>query len=157
MVWERQSSGRPNVVQTQNFLDWRARNRSFSDISAIYAISTNLAGDGEPAQVPCMAVTAGFFEILQTAPLIGRVIGASDDVAGAPPVTVLSYGLWQRRFGGRPDVLKEVNPGGTLPQIIGVMPEAFDFPPPAPISTRRCGSILRKPSRGTQLSIRSSP
>ena len=129
MVWERQSSGRPNVVQTQNFLDWRARNRSFSDISAIYAISTNLAGDGEPAQVPCMAVTAGFFEILQTAPLIGRTIAASDDVPGAPPVTVLSYGLWQRRFGGRPDVLgRKLELGGTPSQIIGVMPEAFDFP-----------------------------
>ena len=129
MVWERQSSGRPNVVQTQNFLDWRARNRSFSDISAIYAISTNLAGDGEPAQVPCMAVTAGFFEILQTAPLIGRTIAASDDVPGAPPVTVLSYGLWQRRFGGRPDVLgRKVDLGGTPSEIIGVMPEAFDFP-----------------------------
>ena len=82
MVWERQSFGRPNVIQTQNFLDWRARNRSFSDISAIYAISMNLAGDGEPVQVPCMAVTAGFFEILRTAPLIGRTIAASRRRAG---------------------------------------------------------------------------
>src|SRR5712671_4001969 len=67
MVWERQPFGRTNVIQTQNFLDWRARNQSFSRIAAIYAFSMNLSGDGEPVQVPGMRVSAGFFEILGVA------------------------------------------------------------------------------------------
>jgi predicted permease len=129
MVWERQPFGRTNVIQTQNFLDWRARNRSFSNISAIYGISMNLAGDGEPVQIPGMRITAGFFEILRVPPLLGRTIAAGDDVPGAPRVTVLSYGLWQRRFGGRLDVLgRKIDLEGAPTEIIGVMPDEFAYP-----------------------------
>jgi len=129
MVWERQPFGRSNVIQTQNFLDWRARNRSFTQISAIYSISMNLSGDGEPVQIPGMRITAGFFEILRTPPFLGRTIAPSDDVPGAPAVCVLSYGLWQRRFGGKVDVLgKKINLEGLPVEIIGVMPEGFQFP-----------------------------
>src|SRR5262245_56703201 len=98
MVWERQPNGRTNVIQTQNFLDWRARNRSFSAISCIYGISMNLSGDGEPVQLPGMAVSAGFFEILRVAPILGRTFSSDEDVPGGRLVAVLSYGLWQRRF-----------------------------------------------------------
>ncbi len=129
MVWERQPFGRSNVIQTQNFLDWRARNRSFSQISAIYGISMNLSGDGEPVQIPGMRITAGFFEILRTAPLFGRTIAATDDVPGAKGVCVLSYGLWQRRFGGRLDVVgKKIDLEGSPVEVIGVMPEGFAYP-----------------------------
>jgi putative ABC transport system permease protein len=129
IVWERQPFGRSNVIQTQNFLDWRAHNRSFTQIAAIYAISMNLSGDGEPVQIPGMRITAGFFEILRTAPILGRTIAPSDDVPGAPAVCVLSYGLWQRRFGGKVDALgKKINLEGVPVEIIGVMPEGFRFP-----------------------------
>lgn len=129
MVWERQPFGRSNVIQTQNFLDWRARNRSFSQIAAIYGISMNLAGDGEPVQIPGMRITAGFFEILGTPPLIGRTINNADDVLGASRVAVLNYGLWQRRFGGRLDVLgKKIDLEGVPVEVIGVMPEGYMFP-----------------------------
>jgi putative ABC transport system permease protein len=129
MVWERQPFGRANVIQTQNFLDWRARNKSFSQISAIYGISMNLSGDGEPVQIPGMRITSGFFEILRTAPFIGRTIAASDDIPGANKVAVLSYGLWQRRFGGRLDVVgKRIDLEGASTEVIGVMPEGFAYP-----------------------------
>ncbi|MGA3201999.1 MAG: ABC transporter permease, partial [Bryobacteraceae bacterium] len=129
MVWERQPFGRSNVIQTQNFLDWRAHNRSFTQISAIYAISMNLSGDGEPVQIPGMRITAGFFEILRTAPILGRTIAPADDVPGAPAVCVLSFGLWQRRFGGKVEALgKKINLEGSPVEIIGVMPEGFRFP-----------------------------
>src|SRR5215471_4934126 len=65
MVWERLLPGtRNNVIQTQNFLDWRARNQSFSRIACLFGLAMNLSGDGEPVQVPGVAVSAGFFEIL---------------------------------------------------------------------------------------------
>ena len=105
MVWERQPFGLFNVIQTQNFLDWRIRYRSFTQIAALFQIAMNLSGDGEPVQIPGMRITAGFFEILRAALFIGRTISPHDDLPGAPAVCVLSYGLWQRRFGGRMDVL----------------------------------------------------
>jgi putative ABC transport system permease protein len=129
MVWEHQPFGRPNVIQTQNFLDWRARNKSFTQISAFFPIAMNLSGDGEPVQIPGIRITAGFFEILRTQPFIGRSIAPSDDVPGATAVCVLSYGLWQGRFGGRMDVLgKKIDLEGSPAEVIGVMPEGFQYP-----------------------------
>ena len=129
MVWERQPGGRPNVVQTQNFLDWRSRNRSFERMAGLFGLFTNLSGDTDPIQIPGLRVSAGFFEILRTAPLLGRAILPADDVPGAPPVTVLSYGLWQRRFGGRSDIVgRRLVLDGSPAEIVGVMPEDFAFP-----------------------------
>jgi putative ABC transport system permease protein len=76
-----------------------------------------------------MRITAGFFEILRVSPLFGRAIAAGDDVPGARRVTVLSYGLWQRRFGGRMDVLgRKIDLDGAPTEVIGVMPDGFAYP-----------------------------
>ena len=129
MVWEVQPSKRTNVVQTQNFLDWRARNRAFENIAALFQIPTNLEIGGEAVQLPGLRVTAGFFEILGTPPLLGRAIRREDDVPGAPSVVVLSYGLWQREFGGRRDAVgQHLNVAGRPAEVIGVMPPDFVFP-----------------------------
>jgi putative ABC transport system permease protein len=129
MIWERPPrSNHHNVVQTQNFLDWRARNRSFEDVAAMFQFPFNLEGSGDPVQVPGLRVTAGFFEILGTRPLLGRVIGRADDVPGTPEVVVLSYELWQRRFGGRRNIIGEKIAGPGNPLVIGVMPPPFGVP-----------------------------
>ncbi len=129
MVWDRQPSGRSNVVQTQNFLDWRQRNRSFENIAAMFQMAMNLETGGEAIQVPGLRVTAGFFEILGTPPMLGHAIRPEDDVPGAPSVVVLSYGLWERRFGGRPDAVgQRLMVGGQPAEVIGVMPPGFVFP-----------------------------
>src|SRR3984957_2134119 len=131
MVWERPpETGHNNVVQTQNFLDWRARNRSFENMAAVFQISTNLEGQGEAVLLPALRVTAGVFEILEVPPLIGRTIRAADDIPNAPCVTVLSYGLWQRRFGGQPGVIgtKLSLAAGPGCEVIGVMPAGFALP-----------------------------
>jgi putative ABC transport system permease protein len=129
MVWERSPAGHNNVIQTQNFLDWRARNRSFSQISCIYGFSMNLSGEGDPVQVPGLLVTSGFFELLGVPPMLGRIIGDPDTRPGAPPVIILSYGIWQRRFGGRPEVIgRKIAIGGAPTEIVGVMPRDFAFP-----------------------------
>ena len=129
MVWERQPSGRHNVVQTHNFLDWRSRNRSFLNIAAYVSVPANLSGDGDPVQVPGLRVTAGIFEILGVPPVLGRTIRPEDDAVGAPAVAVLSNGLWQRRLGGRADALgRKVLVNGAACEIIGVMPAGFAVP-----------------------------
>jgi putative ABC transport system permease protein len=129
MVWERQPSGRQNVVQTQNFLDWRARNRSFENISAMLQISMNLETGGEAVQIPGLRTTAGFFEILGTPPMLGRTLRREDDLPDAPAVVVLSYGFWQRLFGGRAGAVgQRLILGGRPAEVIGVMPAEFVFP-----------------------------
>lgn len=130
MIWELPPhSSHHNVVQTQNFLDWRARNRSFEDIAAMFQFPFNLEGSGEPVQLPGLRVTAGFFEILGARPLLGRVISRADDVPDTAWVVVLSYELWQRRFGGRRDIIGEkiAGPGNPF-EVIGVMPPVFGVP-----------------------------
>ncbi len=130
MIWELPPrSSHRNVVQTGNFLDWRKRNHSFENVAAMFQIPFNLEGSSEPVQIPALRVTAGFFEILGTSPLLGRSIRTEDDVADTPWVVVLSYGLWQRRFGGRRDVIgrKIAGPGNAF-EVIGVMPPGFYVP-----------------------------
>jgi putative ABC transport system permease protein len=130
MVWERPPEREHrNVVQTQNFLDWRSRNRSFEAIAAVHSIPMNLSGEGEPVQVPGLRVSAGFFEILGVPPVIGRAISERDDIGGAPVTVVLSYGLWQRRFGGALDALgRKIMVNGSSAEVVGVMPPGFAFP-----------------------------
>jgi putative ABC transport system permease protein len=133
MVWERPPQGKlTNVVQTQNFLDWNAHNRSFEGIAAIWATPVNLAGEGDPVQTPGMYVSADFFRVLGVAPLLGRTIRAEDDIRGANCVAVLGYGLWQGRYGGRADVLGRKIRGSASEaagcEVVGVMPAGFRFP-----------------------------
>ena len=130
MVWETQpNTGRPNVVQTGNYLEWRKRNRSFARMAALLRFSVNLEAGGEAVQVPGMIVAGDFFETLGVHPLLGRTFRAEDDLPNAPRVMVLSYGLWQRRFGGRADAIGSKIIGATFPtEVIGVMPPGFRMP-----------------------------
>ena len=95
-VWEgtTKSKGSRNVVNAWNFLDWRERNRSFEGIAAVQSLTTNVTINGEPVALPGMQVSANFFSILRVPPWIGRSFAADDENA-----VILSYGLWQRRFG----------------------------------------------------------
>jgi predicted permease len=130
MVWEtRASTEKPNVVQTGNFVEWRKRNRSFDSMAALVARPVNLEGSGEAVQVPGLRVTAGFFETLGTPPLLGRTIRPEDDTWTAPGTVLLSYGFWQRRFGGRTDAIgRKVTVDRHVCVVIGVMPQGFHLP-----------------------------
>src|SRR5437773_2109615 len=120
-----------NLVAPQNFLDWRARQDVFSGLAAIgYAsISLRPAEQKEPEVLTSLAVTADFFPVLGVKPLIGRTFTIDNEVDGNARVAVISYRLWQRRFGGSPDVLGQRLPGqlGDF-EILGVMPPAFAYP-----------------------------
>ena len=135
MVWETQpNTGQPNVVQTGNYLEWRERNRVFDHMAALFRFPVNLEAGSEAVQVPGMIVTADFFETLGIRPLLGRTFRREDDVPNAPRVAVLSYGFWQRHFGGRANVIGRRIAAGTVPtEVIGVMPPAFRMPTEAPV------------------------
>lgn len=117
-------------VQTQNFLDWRDRNHSFEHVAALQQIPVNLVdGSANAEQVNGLRVSADFFPLLGVHPLLGRWLTAGDDLPGAPPRVILSFGFWQRRFGGDPRILgNRLTVFGTPGEVIGVMPSGFVLP-----------------------------
>jgi predicted permease len=85
------------------------------------------ADGATPERVIGAKVTANYFDVMGTAPLVGRVFTPSEDQPGADRVAVISYRLWQRRFGGAPLVGRDIRLNATSYMVIGIMPAAFDL------------------------------
>jgi len=127
---QKQFPGVPRfALSAANYLDWQAQNTVFSS-SAVYRFwRFRLTGNGEPQMVRAARVEPTFFSLLGTRPLLGREIGASDDVSGGQHVAVLSYQLWNSQFGGDQQVVgKSIHLDGDAYTVIGVMPPSFDKP-----------------------------
>src|SRR5215213_7913183 len=130
IVWEDATFvGFPrNTPAPANYADWKTQNQSFADMAASHEISFNLTGDGEPERVSAYAVTANFFPLLGAQPLLGRSFLAEEDRPGANKVVVLSYSLWQSRYGGDRSILnREILLNGEKHSVVGVMPASFQF------------------------------
>jgi len=115
----------------QNFLDWRDRQDVFTGLAAVgYAeISLKPQGDALPETLRAQRVTADFFSVLRIAPVLGRPFSSEDEVQGGARVALISYALWQRRFGGARDVIGTQLPGQLASfEIVGVMPPGFTYP-----------------------------
>src|SRR5688572_27944996 len=95
MVWEDASAaGFPrNTPAPANYYDWRASNRSFTDMAATAFSFSNLTGDGAPEVVLGRRVTANFFSVLGVQPVLGRAFTAADDTSGSR-IVVISHALW---------------------------------------------------------------
>jgi putative ABC transport system permease protein len=116
-------------VQTQNILDWRARNRSFEYVGAVQQIPLNLDLGADAEQVNGLMVSSDFFPLLGVQPLLGRWLNLEDDRPNAPSRVILSYGYWQRRFGGDPHIVgHRLTILGHPGEIVGVMPAGFVLP-----------------------------
>ena len=128
-VWEVSPRGRhQNTTSPSNFRSWLEQNTSFQSLAAFFDMRTNLTGDFEPEELSVQIVTPPFFQTLGVDPILGRTFDPGDDEADKPSVTVLSYGLWQRRFGGQSDIVgKEIKLNGLPVVVIGVMPPNFQF------------------------------
>jgi putative ABC transport system permease protein len=115
-------------VSAPGYVHYRNNSRSFENMTAMQAWDANLTGQGEPERLRGLSVSANFFDTLGVAPVFGRVFTADEDRPGNDQVALLSYGLWQRRFGGDVNVLqKPVTLNGKNYTIIGVMPSEFRF------------------------------
>ncbi|HXN53342.1 MAG TPA: ABC transporter permease [Candidatus Acidoferrum sp.] len=131
MVWEDASSyGFPeNTPAPGNFSDWKARNHVFEDTAALLFHTLNLTGDGTPEQLNGTAVSSNLFSVLGVSPALGRDFRSEDNLPGSARVTILSHGLWARRFGANLGVIgQEIRLEDTKYTVIGVMPEGFLFP-----------------------------
>ncbi len=113
-----------------DYLDWKKLNKVFSSLDAYqpsYFIMRTPAGAQSVAGV---RITDGFFRTLGIAPVLGRDFLNGEDLPGASRTVLLSYAAWQKRYGGRPDVLgKTVILSGAPNTIIGVLPPQFHFAP----------------------------
>jgi predicted permease len=130
MVWEDASfAGFPrNTPAPANYADWKAQNQVFEEMAAFDQRSFNLTGDGEPEKTEAYGVTANFFGLLGIRPVLGRVILPEEDKPEANKVVMLSYILWQQRYGGERSVVgRELLLNGEKYTVVGVMPAGFQF------------------------------
>jgi len=108
---------------------YRDRSHSFASTGVATQRSFNLIGQGEPEHVRGATVMANYLTTLGTKPVRGRAFSAEEDRPGGPPVALISYALWQKRFAGRGDAIgQSLNLDGRNYNIIGVMPPGFDLP-----------------------------
>ncbi len=115
-----------------DFNDFREQSRSVEHLASFYEHDVDLTGGGEPAKDLAAYVTTGFFEAMQVKPRLGRLFHAAEDYSGLPRVAVLSFRLWQERFGGDPGVIgKTIRLNGEPYEISGVMGREFQYPPAA--------------------------
>jgi putative ABC transport system permease protein len=112
-----------------NFNDWRRLNTTFTDMAAYGNATKSLTGGDEPERLAGATVSHNLFDVLGILPLLGRSFLPDDDVPDARPTVILSYGLWQRRFGADRQLLGgTVTLDGESHVVIGVMPVGFRFP-----------------------------
>jgi putative ABC transport system permease protein len=128
-LWEVSPEGRhQNTTSRTNFRAWKNQSTSYEYMAAFTDQRLNLTGNGEPEELSVQFATLEFFKVLGVDPILGRTFVAEDREDGTSPVAVLSYGLWQRRFGGQPNVIgQSIELGASKFTVIGVMPPNFQF------------------------------
>jgi putative ABC transport system permease protein len=116
-------------VAPANYHDWQAQSKLFEAFAAWQATSLNLSDGDNPERMRAAKVSANLFSVLEVEPMLGRSFRRGEDAPGAGRLVVLSYELWQRRFGGSRDVVgKTIRADDQTWTVIGVMPQDFRFP-----------------------------
>jgi macrolide transport system ATP-binding/permease protein len=119
-----------NSLSYPDYLDWKRMNTVFSSMDVFTGTGYALHTPAGTEPVPGERVSAGFFHTLGISPVLGRDFRPGEDAVGIAPVVMLSYGTWQRRFGGRTNVVGEsVNLSGVAHTVVGVLPQDFEFAP----------------------------
>jgi putative ABC transport system permease protein len=112
-----------------DLLEWRAQAKSFEQIAGIRPQSAELSEQGDPERAGAAQVTANFFALLGAQPLFGRVFAEEEAQPGRDKVAIISYALWQRYFGGDPNLAgKAITINREHRTVVGVMPPGFSFP-----------------------------
>ena len=110
------------------YYTYREEGRAFEESGIWRRDSGTVTGNGEPENVRCLMVTDGVLPVVNVKPEMGRWFTKEDDSPGTQPTVILTYGYWQRRFGGGRDVIgRRLVVDGQGRDIIGVMPETFRF------------------------------
>ena len=122
-------NGARSALSASDFLDWRSMTRTLASVALFDTTRLNVTQGGDTELVPGARVTAGFFEALGVPPQLGRTFQVAEEDSGRQQVAILTYGAWQRRFGGDPEILgKNLRINGEPFQVVGVLPERFRYP-----------------------------
>src|SRR5882724_3007654 len=128
MLWETKGSGGPGSVSPANYFQWQEHNTAFEQIAVKYDDHLTFTSDADPEQLAYSGVSPNLLSMLGTQPLLGRIFSAQDGVPGNDDVVILSYGLWQRRFGSDRNVVGgKIKINGRPETVIGVMPRGFQL------------------------------
>jgi macrolide transport system ATP-binding/permease protein len=113
-----------------DYLDWKKLNTVFTSMDVFTPDGFALRTPTGSELVAGTHVSDGFFHTLGIAPMLGRDFYAGEDLPGAPPATMLSYATWQKRFGGKTDVIGQtITLSDVATTVIGVLPQSFQFAP----------------------------
>ena len=130
-IWETEPSGPGNLYPDTgpDYVDWKAQNRVFDNMGAIFIAGATLTGTSEPLQLQGFEVSPETLELLGAGLCIGRSFTADETQPGHDAVVILSYGLWQRAFGGQASVVGiKITMNGRPYTVIGVLQRDFQFP-----------------------------
>ena len=125
----------PNMsVSYPNFEDWRRETRVMDGMAAFRSSGYTLTGGSEPERLTGREVSHNFFALLGAAPALGRTFLPDEDKPGAERTAILSHGLWQRRFGGDPQIVgKPLTLSDESYTIVGVLPQEFEWQAPVDV------------------------
>lgn len=124
-----EQSGDTSTSSGQNYLDWSERNETLAGTYAWMSGGRTLTGGTDREQVDLGQVTPGFLDVLKVVPLHGRGFLADELGPGSPPVALLQYDFWQRRYGGDPSAVgTQIELDGERYEVIGVAPPGFRMP-----------------------------
>jgi putative ABC transport system permease protein len=129
-LFETEVSSGDYPLSGADYLDWQAQNRTLAGTS-LYSWSHPVSASGaiEPETALVVSAQANFFSVLGVQPFAGRPFAPGEDAAGKNHVAILSYGFWQRHFGGEANAIgKAVTLNGESYTVIGIMPHWFNFP-----------------------------
>src|SRR4029450_9274287 len=116
------------AVSYPDYLDWQAQQSVFEEMAARMPTGGVITGANDPERVIGRLVTPNFFSTLGVQLMLGRSFTEAENSPGAAPVIVISYGVWQRQFGGVTDVIgKPITYNGEPWTVVGVLPASFDF------------------------------
>lgn len=119
------------IMTSAPYVAWGDEPSTIEGLAAWSNRRVTLDTGGESLRVPAAAVTASLFPLLGVPPVLGTVFSESEEASGAEPPVVLSYGLWQDRYGGQRDAIgRTIRIDGKPHRIVAVMPAAFQFPDP---------------------------
>ena len=128
LVWLTERADRipTRWISYPNFLDWRERNQSFESIALIRGWQVTLTADGEAQSINARLVSADYFRVMGTRPMLGRDFNSNEDTFGAPRVVALSHAFWQSQYGGDPEIVgKPITLDNQSFSVIGIMPQEF--------------------------------
>jgi len=126
-IWQKAQDGPYSNVGYPTFLDWQSQSHSFEHMAVSSQWTPVLGGNQQAERLQGRRVTHEFFNVLRTQPLYGRDFRPGEDRRGTNQVVILSYGLWQRKFGGDPGIVGKQIPVNGVPYIVvGVLPANFE-------------------------------